>query len=99
MCNHIHLILFYFTLGGLWHSEIVKKNYIDIFVPFLPLEKKHVKQCVIRELQKRKLPYQEDIVEKIASQMQYEPPGLEVYSVSGCKNVPYKVDLFANKEL
>ncbi|CAG2119042.1 unnamed protein product, partial [Medioppia subpectinata] len=32
--------------GGLYKSDIVEKNLIDAFVPFLPLEKKHIKLCI-----------------------------------------------------
>lgn len=33
--------------GGLHRSDIVEKNLIDAYVPFLPLEKKHIRLCVI----------------------------------------------------
>ena len=33
--------------GGLHRSDIVEKNLINAFVPFLPLEKRHIKLCII----------------------------------------------------
>jgi hypothetical protein len=33
--------------GGLHKSDIIEKNLIDAFVPFLPLEKKHIERCII----------------------------------------------------
>ena len=33
--------------GGLYKSDIVEKGLIDAYIPFLPLEKKHVKQCIV----------------------------------------------------
>jgi hypothetical protein len=34
-------------MGGLYKSDIIEKNLIDAFVPFLPLEKKHIERCII----------------------------------------------------
>ncbi len=34
-------------MGGLYKSDIIEKNLIDAFVPFLPLEKKHIELCII----------------------------------------------------
>ena len=39
--------------GGLQHSRMIEKNLVDVFVPFLPLERRHVKTCVRRELDRR----------------------------------------------
>ena len=32
---------------------MIEKNLVDVFVPFLPLERRHVKTCVRRELDRR----------------------------------------------
>ena len=40
----------YNEVGGLQKSIIIDKSLIDVYVPFLPLEQKHVRQCVEREL-------------------------------------------------
>jgi len=34
-------------MGGLYKSDIIEKNLIDAFVPFLPLEKEHIESCII----------------------------------------------------
>ena len=39
--------------GGLQYSRMIEKNLVDVFVPFLPLERKHVKICVRNELERR----------------------------------------------
>lgn len=36
--------------GGLQKSSIIDSHVIDFFVPFLPLEKVHVEQCIEAEL-------------------------------------------------
>ncbi len=40
-------------MGGLYKSGIIEKNLIDAFVPFLPLEKKHIELCIIDYLKQR----------------------------------------------
>ncbi|GFQ93781.1 torsin-1B [Trichonephila clavata] len=84
--------------GGLWHSDLVKKDLIDVYVPFLPLEKKHVKNCIIAELRSRNMRTDSVIVDRIANQLLYVPEEAELFSVSGCKKVNQKVDLFATDE-
>jgi hypothetical protein len=39
--------------GGLHKSDIIEKNLINAFVPFLPLEKKHIELCIIDYLKQR----------------------------------------------
>nr|XP_035972913.1 torsin-1B isoform X2 [Halichoerus grypus] len=36
--------------SGLWHSGLIDRNLIDYFIPFLPLEYRHVKMCVRAEI-------------------------------------------------
>lgn len=35
--------------GGLKKAGIIKSSLIDHFIPFLPLEKRHVDQCILKE--------------------------------------------------
>ncbi|EDO43415.1 predicted protein [Nematostella vectensis] len=37
--------------GGFWHTTLIEKHLIDYFVPFLPLERAHIKQCALVDLQ------------------------------------------------
>ena len=39
--------------GGLQFSRVIERSLVDVFVPFLPLERTHVKTCVSNELQRR----------------------------------------------
>lgn len=45
----INIHVFVLT-GGLKKSRLIDSHIIDHYVPFLPLEKKHVKQCIEAEL-------------------------------------------------
>lgn len=92
---------------GLWHASIIDSYLIDFYVPFLPLERSHVKKCILAELNKYNLKNRAEYNKKslqidldlIADEMVYEPPGLNRYSTSGCKRVPSLVrNLIAQKE-
>jgi len=83
----------YDEAGGLRHSSLLKRYSIGVFVPFLPLERKHIKLCIrdkIKEL------YNEEqntaaVIEDIAEEMTYFPDEIQMYSKSGCKRVSEKV--------
>ncbi|GIY83189.1 torsin-1A [Caerostris darwini] len=85
--------------GGLQYSQIVEKNLIDVYVPFLPLEKIHVRKCIIHELKLRGLNMNDELINKIASQIIYYPQQFEIFSISGCKKISHKVDVYASDEL
>ena len=38
--------------GGLQHANVIEKSLVDHFVPFLPIERRHVKQCISVEAEK-----------------------------------------------
>ena len=80
--------------GGLWHSSLIESNVISAFVPFLPLERSHVKRCVEDELRRKKLAVTSEKQNNIADQLSYFPPDIKLFSKSGCKKISEKVDIF-----
>lgn len=76
-----------------WFADLLKSEVIDHLVPFLPLERTHVKQCIKRDLVKKGYHVKEAIVTEIADQMEYFPRDHEFFSVSGCKKVSSRVDV------
>ena len=44
--------------GGLHHANVIEKSLVDHFVPFLPIERRHVKQCILVETGKHLGKYQ-----------------------------------------
>jgi hypothetical protein len=46
-----HLI--FCDIGGFHHSDTIKSNLIDHYVPFLPMERRHIKMCIIDEFKQR----------------------------------------------
>ncbi|KAM4663362.1 uncharacterized protein O3C94_011589 [Discoglossus pictus] len=79
--------------SGFWHSSLIDKNLIDFFVPFLPLEFKHVKMCVMAELQQRGYMMDEDLAGRVAKEMTYYPREEKLFSDKGCKTVSAKLNL------
>jgi len=82
---------------GLWRGAIVDSFLIDFYIPFLPLEKSHVKMCIRDQLRAEMASFAnpeqymrdhfDPDVDSIADQMIYEPPGLQKFSTAGCKRV------------
>ncbi|XP_015766219.1 PREDICTED: uncharacterized protein LOC107345051 [Acropora digitifera] len=77
----------------MWFADLVKEDVIDHIVPFLPLERMHIKQCIRKDLRNKGFNFKETIVTDVADQMEYFPPGHEFFSVSGCKKVSSRVDV------
>jgi len=84
--------------GGLQYSRVIEKNLVDVFVPFLPLERRHVKICVKNELRSRGLEEDEQVVERVTDQLSYWPKDLKLFSSSGCKRVAQKIDLVVEEQ-
>ncbi|XP_013419992.1 torsin-1A-like [Lingula anatina] len=78
---------------NMWFHALHKKGLIDAYVPFLPLEKTHVKRCIERDLKEKGYAPSEKLVQYISEQMFYFPEELPIFSKSGCKRVNTKVDL------
>ncbi|XP_022085134.1 torsin-2A-like [Acanthaster planci] len=72
-------------------------NYVRI--PFLPLEKFHIKQCARRRLECKNISPSEERLEWVSDQLTYFPDDWPVFSSSGCKKVAGKVDLVHKDEI
>lgn len=85
--------------GGLKNSELIKHGLIDRFVPFLPLEKEHVKLCIKNYLQNHlnyTNPEQDPgikFIEDVAQALKYDSK-LNLYTEFGCRPVKSKTDIF-----
>ena len=79
----------------MYHSDVIIKHMITAYVPFLPMERKHIRECIkdVLETQygyKRKY-IPEEYVRTIAKQLNYFPANEEIFSMTGCKRVSEKV--------
>ena len=98
----ILLILLQLLLGLLMSRVIfrrmVERNLVVVFMPFLSLERQHVKIYVRNEFQRRDMVFTEEMVKKVADELIYWPAELKLFSTSGCKRVAQNVDLLLEEE-
>lgn len=47
------------TAGGLKQADPIKTSLIDHYIPFLPLEERHIQQCIRKEFNRVSFPYSE----------------------------------------
>ncbi|XP_041815944.1 torsin family 1 isoform X2 [Chelmon rostratus] len=77
--------------SGLWHTSLIDKNLVDFFVPFLPLEYRHVVQCAMAEMKARGLQPDQKVADQVARDLVYFPKSERVFSVKGCKTIESKL--------
>jgi hypothetical protein len=86
-----------FCVGGLWHSELISKHLVTAFLPFLPLERRHIQEC-IRDTMVMRGHYLSpahvpaSLVEEVLQELTFYPDDELLFSVTGCKRVAEKVD-------
>lgn len=73
--------------GGLKNSGLIEYSVIDHYIPFLPLEKKHVEECIKIEFQRLDYTPSSDEISEV---MNYIPMDGK-FATSGCKRVSKKV--------
>ena len=83
--------------GGLQHSDLIFRGLISNYIPFLPLERKHVKMCAKVEALKQGHLLNQEFLDKVADTMSYGPEGTKMFSNSGCRGVDKKVALVVGR--
>ena len=86
------------VLGGLKQASLIDRHLVTFFVPFLPLEREHIRDCIRQELQRildndiyeYKLS-EKQIIDDVLNLIDFSDTSLE-YSISGCKIVSHKLD-------
>ncbi|XP_045153912.1 torsin-3A [Echinops telfairi] len=79
------------TDSGFGHSRLVQEKLIDFFVPFLPLEYRHVKLCARDAFRSQELLYTEAALEEMARMMVYVPKEEQLFSSQGCKSIAQRI--------
>lgn len=93
----LRYLILYIEIGGYYANPVLLRHLITAYIPFLPLEKKHIKEC-IKDVLLRKKYYilrediPEELVDKISKEMNYFPEETQLFSKTGCKCVSEKVD-------
>ncbi|KAL7828653.1 hypothetical protein SRHO_G00322870 [Serrasalmus rhombeus] len=80
--------------GGFAQSELMSGHLIDFFVPFLPLEYRHVKLCARDAYAARGVEPDEATLDEVAKAMLYEPKEEKLFSAKGCKSIPQRINFF-----
>ncbi|XP_048021723.1 torsin family 1 isoform X2 [Megalobrama amblycephala] len=80
--------------SGFWHTSLIDKNLVDFFVPFLPLEYKHIIQCGLAEMVTKGHAPDKEVVEEMARELNYFPKEERVFSMQGCKVIPSRLDFY-----
>ena len=78
-----------------WLHNFVSNGLIDHVVPFLPLERSHVVECVEAYMRNRHMLVAASVVENVLSELRFFPEDWPVFSQTGCRQVAGKVDLIA----
>lgn len=92
-------LTFYISISEAFRqSSLTTSNLITAFIPFLPLERRHIEQCIINGLFAKGYyshDYQIDwdTVRAIADELTYFPEDTKMFSITGCKRVLEKIDL------
>jgi len=89
--DHVNLVA---DLTSQWYTELVSSTSIDEVVPFLPLERQHVAQCVETELKQRQVDITQRLVDDVVNSLSYFPAASSFFSSSGCRRISQLVDLF-----
>ena len=71
----------------MWNSGLIESSLMDFFIPFLPLERRHVVQCVLAEMKAYGLKPDHNRACLIADEVYYLPKDERIFSVSGCKTL------------
>ena len=78
--------------GGFKHSVLIEKNVIESHLPFLPLERRHVKKCI--EIEMKELAgctATEDKIDAVADEVDYyvgkDTPLSGLFAKHGCKKI------------
>ncbi|XP_035908693.1 torsin-like protein [Anopheles stephensi] len=82
----------YNLMGGLHKSELIESHVVDHFVPFLPLELRHVESCIRAEYAKfTDAKMSDELLSAVVKEaITFDETGL--YSNTGCKRVNKKVE-------
>lgn len=85
-------VLSFHPAGGFWNSRLIEKGMIDFFVPFLPLEYRHVMQCLLAQMKVKGLQENRVTAERIARDLVYFPKFERVFSQNGCKAIENRLE-------
>lgn len=81
-------------VDGFCRSGILEEQLLDALVPFLPLQRHHVRHCVFNELAQLGLEAREEVVQAVLDSISFFPEEEQLFSSNGCKTVASRITLF-----
>lgn len=88
--KQLELIMFN-ERGGFYKSDTIESSLIDHYVPFLPLERKHVEKCAIDAFKRRGVDPDDHQLKEVMKGLSFGPEPHDIYSEGGCKRLDQKV--------
>jgi len=89
----------FYEKGGLQYASLIDKHLVTFFVPFLPLEREHIRNCIEQQLEimldSDRYEYefsQDDVIDRVMNLLEFTSSSSLEYSVSGCKRVQQKLN-------
>lgn len=82
-----------YQTGGMKNAALIDSHLINFHVPFLPLERNHIRMCAEVELVKAGKRVSSVKLDAIVDELEYFPEEYNVYSLSGCKNIKSLVQI------
>ncbi len=91
--------MFLYCIGGFQHASLIDRHLVTFFVPFLPLEREHIRSCIQQQLEiilendQYEYEYSEDdVINRVLNLIEFTSSSSSLeYSQSGCKRVPQKL--------
>ncbi|XP_003264216.2 prosalusin isoform X1 [Nomascus leucogenys] len=79
---------------GFSNSGIMEERLLDAVVPFLPLQRHHVRHCVLNELAQLGLEPRDEVVQAVLDSTTFFPEDEQLFSSNGCKTVASRIAFF-----
>ncbi|XP_004530437.1 torsin-like protein [Ceratitis capitata] len=77
--------------GGFKKAGLIEQHVIDHYIPYLPLEKQHVRQCIAAEFRKWGRNPDENVIDSLLQDVITYDRGYGLFATSGCKTIEKKV--------
>lgn len=79
--------------GGLQRAGVIESSLIDHFIPFLPLEKKHVELCIKAEFKRLGAKPEDEEIENFIKNFVVFEESTGLFATAGCKRISKKMDI------
>ncbi|XP_018579434.1 torsin-1A isoform X2 [Anoplophora glabripennis] len=84
--------------GGFHRSDTIKSNLIDHYIPFLPMEERHVVECIKDEFRLRNVDSPSLVhIKEVLEFIEWGPDSSKLFSKTGCKRISAKVAVLVAK--